>query len=743
MKQGFLETVVFIILMMSLPWSIGFAQEETAPLNVPRINSEPEIDGNLEEPYWRNALKLELKYEVNPAENIEAPVRTEVYLAYNKTHLFIAFRALDPRPDEIRANFLDRDSLFQDDWLGVILDTFNDEKRSLNFFCNPLGMQADLVEFDNMSGSDIGWDALWDSAGKLHSWGYAVEMAIPFSQLEFQEKDGEQIWGFDAIRSYPRAVRHHLGLFPRERNNACYLCQAVKLKGFAGIEKGKKIEINPTLTTIYSQHRPDFPNGDLEKKNSNNDLGLTGSWGITNNINMAATLNPDYSQIEADAAQIDVNRNTALYFQEKRLFFLKESDFFRTRLNLVYTRAMVNPNWGTKISGKEGSHTFAGYFVEDDFTNLLIPGTTYSRSTSLAEKNTSSIVRYKKDFGSRNTIGVLFTGRESDNYHNRVLSLDGKFWLSEKDSIQIQHAASFTQYPGEISGSFAQENDDFNGQATDIFYTHSGRNINAWGKYQSIDNSFRSDLGYIPLVNQKNYMGAIAYQFIPDERTWWSSAFIRPSYTYHENQQGEKLLDYVQVEASINLTKQTSISIATFSGEQFYGGKYFDNNYFDLNISSTPNGSFSVGTYLRYGDQIDYNHARPGSRLTINPYFDIRVNKSLFFRGGLTWERMSVDEGELYNAGFIDMVAYYQFDARSYLKVHLKHMRQQFDPQLYAFNQDPENKDLYLQLMYSYKINPRSVLYLGYIENQMGNDLIPLTTKDRTVFLKLGYSWQL
>ena len=694
-KMMFTALIILTVCNICLLW----ADEETIPMNVPKINARPTIDGNIKDPFWEHALSIDIKYEVGPGENIEAPVKTEVLLAYNSTHLFIAFKAHDPNPRQILANYNDRDNIFRDDWLGVILDTFNDNKRSFDFFCNPLGIQAEMIEFDNLGGSDIGWDALWESAGKIHDWGYGVEMAIPFSSLEFQENDGEQIWGFDAVRSYPRSIRHHLGAFPRRRDNACYLCQAIKLKGFSGIKKGNKIEINPTLTSIYSQHRPDFPSGEMVKKNSNNDLGITASWGITNNINTVATINPDYSQIEADATQIDVNRNTALYFQEKRLFFLKESDFFRTRLNLVYTRAMVNPNWGTKISGKEGSHTFAGYIVEDDFTSLLIPGTTFSRSASLTSKNTSSILRYKKDFGSRNTLGVLYTGRENNDYHNRVLALDGRYWFSDIDSIRVQHARSDTLYPDEIAQQFQQHSNNFSGSASDIIYSHNGRNLKIWGMYQAYDQDFRSDLGYVPLVNRRMAMASAGYQFIPDNRSWWTSAFVRGSYVYQENSQGEKLRDYFQTESILNLPRQTDINLTTFSGEEFYGGSYFDNNYLELNISSSPTGNIFLGNYIRYGDQIDYGHVRPGSRLVINPYFDIRINRNLFFKGGLTWERQDVDAGELYNAGFIDLVAYYNFNSRSFIKIHLKHLRQEHNLNNYSYAREKEHKDFYLQLM--------------------------------------------
>ena len=113
---------------------------------VPSTSEKIKTDGLLKEQFWQQALKIELPYEVNPGDNIPAPVKTEVYLINTENHLYIGFKAYDPQPEKIRAHFDDRDNAFSDDWIGVILDTYNDERRSFDFICNPYGIQHDAIE---------------------------------------------------------------------------------------------------------------------------------------------------------------------------------------------------------------------------------------------------------------------------------------------------------------------------------------------------------------------------------------------------------------------------------------------------------------------------------------------------------------------------------------------------------------------------------------------------------------------
>jgi hypothetical protein len=192
---------------------------EQSPHHVPRTGGTITVDGALDEAAWASAWSYELGFEVTPGENIPAIVRTEVLLTHTDTHLYVGFRAFDPEPSAISAHLSDRDNIGNDDWVGVVLDTFNDERRDYLLLVNPLGVQLDQIETWPDGGTV--WDGIWDSAARITDWGWSVEMEIPFSTLRFQRSEGPQVWGFDAIRGYPRNIFRQFGAFARDRGNNC------------------------------------------------------------------------------------------------------------------------------------------------------------------------------------------------------------------------------------------------------------------------------------------------------------------------------------------------------------------------------------------------------------------------------------------------------------------------------------------------------------------------------------------
>jgi hypothetical protein len=207
-----------------------------------------------------------------------------------------------------------------------------------------------------------------------------------------------------------------MGLFPRDRSNNCYMCQALKIKGFEGASPGRNIEINPTLIGARTDHRPDFPGGDFEKRDQDAEAGLTARWGMTPNLTLSLTANPDFSQVEADAMQLDINQPFALFFPERRPFFTEGTDFFGALKNIIYTRTIRDPSWGIKLTGKEGNHTIGAYALRDGVTNFIFPGSQGSSSASLDRSNMSSVFRYKLDLGSRYTVGLIATDREGKGF---------------------------------------------------------------------------------------------------------------------------------------------------------------------------------------------------------------------------------------------------------------------------------------------------------------------------------------
>lgn len=709
------------------------------PYSVPRINSGIEIDAALDEKAWEKALLLELRYEVRPGENVPPPVRTEVLLVNDLQNLYAAFRCYDPNPSEIRAHLRDRDTMGGDDFIALVLDTFNDQRRSFLFIVTAAGIQLDAIE--TLDSDDFGWDTIWDCASRITDCGYTVELAIPFSSLRFQRKDGPQIWGFDAVRSYPREHAYHLGLFPRDRSNNCYLCQAVKIKGFEGANPGRNIEINPTLVAARTDDRPDFPRGTLEKRDQNMELGATIRWGITPNLTFNFAGNPDFSQVEADALQLDINQPFALFYPERRPFFTEGADFFRTLESIVYTRTVRNPSWGFKLTGKEGANTIGSFIARDDITNLIFPGSQGSRSTSMNIGNTSSVFRYKRDFGSRYSAGFMVTDREGENYYNRVFGFDLDFRFTPTDQIQLLILGSSTKYPDDVAGEFDQPSGSFNDRLISFEYDHYSRTWSWWADYEDVGSKFRADLGYFPRVGYRNAEGGVFYTWNAKPGSWWARFQLGSEFNYFEEPDGMLLNRQASLWFSYSGTMQSALYLRGWRTREAYNNAQFDLTYFLVQGGLWPTSNLQLNVLSQFGDQIDYANTRLGMRFRINPSLTYNVGKHLRLSFDHTFERMSVQDDHLYTANISGLVAVYQLNVRTFFRAIIQHVHYDYNAGNYTFEIDPEFERLLTQLLFSYKINPRIVLFIGYSDNYFGGQDFGLIQSDRTFFVKMGYAW--
>jgi hypothetical protein len=709
------------------------------PYTVPRTESEIKVDAVLNEAAWESALLLELKYEVRPGENVPPPVRTEVLLTYNKGNLYAAFRCYDPDPSSIRAHLRDRDTLGGDDWIALIFDTFNDNRRSFDFIVTAMGVQFDQIEAQ--TGEDPGWDTIWNCASKITDWGYAVEIAIPFSSLRFQRKDGPQVWGFDAVRRYPREHAYHIGLFPRDRSNNCYMCQALKIKGFEGASPGRNIEINPTFIGARTDDRPDFPQGDLEKRDQDAEVGLTARWGMTPNLTLNLTANPDFSQVEADAMQLDINQPFALFYPERRPFFTEGTDFFRALENMIYTRTIRDPFWGIKLTGKEGDHTIGAYSLRDGVTNFIFPGSQGSDSTSWDESNISSVFRYKLDLGRRYTVGLIATDREGKDYFNRVYGFDLDFRLTPANQIQLLIMGSSTKYPDDVASDNDQPSGTFNDRLISFEYDHYTRTWGWWADYEDAGPEFRADLGYFPRVGYRNVEGGVLYNWNPSPDSWWSSFRAGSEFNYFEDYNGELLNKTASLWFQYGGPMQSSLYIRGWLSRQGYNLKQFDLIVFSVEGGFWPASNLQLYISTVFGDQIDYANTRSGKRMRISPFLNYDFGKHLRFSLNHTYERMTVLNARLYTANISQGTAVYQFNVRTFFRAVLQYVDYDYNSSNYTFEIDPEYKQFFTQLLFSYKINARTVLFLGYSDNYFGSLDYRLTQSDRTFFVKLGYAW--
>jgi len=752
LKPVFITALVVLGLGFSnYCWGLGLTQEgkksSRRQYQVPEIDTKIKIDGSLEDDAWKKALKLEIKYEIYPGENIDAPVRTEAYICYSQTHFYVGFNAHDPNPSAIRARYTDRDKIWSDDRVGIILDPFNEHNRRFTFFCNPLGIQAEIIE--NLANEVILWDAIWSSAGRITDTGYIVEMAIPFSSLRFPRKkdDREQVWGFDVMRAYPRNVGHYMGHFPRDRSNFCYMCQADQIKGLKGVKPGRNIELNPTLTAVLTQEREAFPDGKFKKKDSDVEPGITARWNITPNMIFGATVNPDFSNIEADAAQLDINTQFAIYYPEKRPFFLEGANIFKAifgdRLPVVYTRTLADPNWGVKLTGKTKGNDIGIYTVQDKITNLLFPGAQQSTTTLLNMKTMGTVLRYRRDLGTTSSVGLFLTDREGEDYYNRLVGGDAHIQLTKSDEVQMQFFASQTQYPGQVATAFQQPSGKFEGSAVDVYYRHLSRNVNFNGGYLEVSPDFRADLGFITQTGYRLLTAAFDYSFIHNPGHWYHLIQIGPSFEYQTDKDDNLLYKAVKLFTTYNGPLETELTLTGALGKQSFMGQLFDTNQLLVSLSMIPVGDFELAFEGTFGDDIDYNNVRQGSHVLLNTTCAYTYGRHLSLLLSHKYERFNVDVGRLYTANISYFRFLYHFNNRAFFRAILQYIHYNYNTGNYLFTTDPKYERLFSQLLFSYKLNARTVVFLGYSDDYYGYQGIPLTQNNRTFFLKIGYALEI
>jgi hypothetical protein len=744
--------LVYPVLWASESENKGLIQGEGSgtkedPYIIPRVESAIKVDGNLEDKEWEQALKLNMPYETWPGENTPASVRTECYLAYDRSNFYIGFRAFDPEPSKLRAYYYERDNIFSDDFVAVFLDTFNDERRAYGFRSNPYGVQWDDIRIrtsvSTAVATPLAFDAIYNSKGQVYDWGYAVEMSIPFNQLRFQRGKEAQVWGFNARRVYSRNMLYLLDLMRIDRSNGCQMCQYVKIKGFAGASPGRNIELVPTLTFTRTDERSDFPEGDFEKRNQDVEPGLTARWGITPNTTFSAAVNPDFSQVEADTLQLDINEPFALYYDELRPFFYEGAEFFNTYLNAVYTRTMRDPSWGLKFTGKARGNTFGVYVVRDDITNLIFPGSYGSSSTSLDMANTSAVFRYKRDFGSNYTVGLLATNREGDDYFNRMAGIDTELRFSKKDRVQVQFLGSSTQYPYEVARDYSQEEDEFGGSAFAFNYTHDSRNWDLLFEYKNLTGGFRSDLGFITQVNYQIGSASTFYTWYGSRKNWFRELTLGGKYSYTADQDGNLLYSGGYTQLSYKGPSQTDAALYLLKYRESYLFKDFDEFSVTFVGGIKPSARVEFSLTGIVGDRIDYANVRLGNRVLLAPEIVFKPGRRLRLTLSHTYERLSADSDRVFTANASEIRGIYHLNVRAFFRAILQYIDYDYNAENYTFPINPRRKNLATQLLFSYRVNPRTLFFLGYSDTYLGNQNFPLTQRSRTFFAKLSYAWSL
>jgi Domain of unknown function (DUF5916) len=423
--------VLALLLLLQDPVAV-VAGKGSPTAEIPRLEASIHIDGTLDESVWSQATRLTGFWQYQPVDGRPAEEQTEVLVWYAPDAIYFGVIAHDRNPAAIRATVADRDNIDNDDYIVLDLDTFHDRRRAFFFAVNPLGAQSDGVRSEGAGqvsslvpgGTDKNPDFTWESKGQLTGQGYQVEIRIPFKSLRFPGS-GAQSWGFNVTRVVQRTGYTDTWTDVR-RANASFLGQEGALGGLHDLKRGVAVEAQPFVTATADGSR-DAETGRFTREDVNPDAGLNLRLGFTSYA-LDATFNPDFSQVESDQGQVTVNERFALFFPEKRPFFLEGIELFGAPQTLVYTRRIVNPKAGAKLTGK--------------FGQLGVAHLTAMDQTDDADA-WFNITRLRRDLGRNSIAGLIFTNRDQSEAHNRVLAGDFRYVWSLYYA-QFQYGASWT-----------------------------------------------------------------------------------------------------------------------------------------------------------------------------------------------------------------------------------------------------------------------------------------------------------
>jgi Domain of unknown function (DUF5916) len=726
------------------------AAEAASPeIRIERAAGPIVIDGDLSDPGWRGATRVETFFETNPADNVPASVKTVAHLAYDDRYFYAAFEFFDPDPASIRAPLGVRDYVpSSTDYGGVILDSKHDGKTGVLLLANPRNVQYDAIADDVTGNEDSSYDVYWDSATRINAQGWVLEMRVPFSSLRYTAAD-PQTWGILLYRNRPRSFRVQMFSAKLPRGSNCLICHANPLTGLSGLPKGGHLVAAP-----YASGKDErLPRGGagtatpLGPARARPDGGLDAKWTPNADNAIDATLNPDFSQVESDVAQISTNQRFALFYPEKRPFFLEGLQLYSTPIQAVYTRSITSPRWGGRATGEIGGTSYTVLATEDRGGGSVIePG---PLSSSLIEQDFGSRVaigRARYEIG-RSFASLLATDREdAGGGHNRVFGPDFQWRPDDANVVTGQLLLSDTRNPNRPDLTPAWTGQRFFSHALDLVWNRSTRTWDDNLEVKDFGNGFRADDGFVPQVGMRELRGATGYSFYPEHAL---ANRVRPFLfgDYVTDQNGAPLLRRFQPGVSMNGAWNSYAELDWNEDRVRAGSRLFDRRQLLYNLNLTPVNWLSLSLSGFLGQEIDFDNVRPGrggslvSQLTLRPTDHLAVD----LYGTYVWLNVTVDghDGRLFTADVARIRAVYCFDARTFLRLVAQDVRVDRRPSFYLSTVPPRDEARSLSALFGYRLNWQTVLYVGYDDERAildaGGRLLPAS---RTLFFKASYAFQ-
>lgn len=720
-------------------------------------NADIKIDGDLNEPVWNKLKRYGNFSEVSPGDNTKPEVETEVMMFYDDDNLYFGYICYDNDMTKIHKTFCERDKMFSDDFCGFFLDTYNEGRQAYELFVNPYGIQGDLM-WNTPGNEDETFDMIWHSASKTYKDRWAVEIVIPFKSIRFPDNEIQK-WQIHFLRIRPRENRNQYSLIPISRDDPSLFTKAIKLDGVKDIKGGKNIEVLPYAISTQSGVINDNSNANSEFINDEvkGNFGFNIKYGITSNITSDFAYNPDFSQVESDAGIISANNTFAFAYNEKRPFFLEGANIFSSPLFVVYTRAINNPQYAFKLTGKVGKTEFGYLTAYDKQSPFIIPFAEYSDFLLTDRKSLSNIFRVKQTLKDDSYLGFILTDRQVNkggnqfldvDGYNRAFGIDGKIRFLDNYSVDFQFMKyvtkeiNYSKYdnPNTFDNgkhTSALDGEYFTGSQNYAILNRSARNWNFNLSYRDVSPESRRDNGYLGSNDFRELATWQGYLFYPDSKLFLR---IQPQlYTYvRHNFDGRLREIFARPEIWVQLANQINLDIgfAAVNNEKF-GGVYHEGvrrGYVNFNVNSfkefTLGGFFEIGKYIIRSDAPSV-----GNGMTLSLWSTFKPISSVVMQNSYDYFELSKSyRGEKLYAGYIlRNTTSYNFTKDITIRL------------ISEFNSF--SGGFYFNPLASYKPNPFTIFYFGFTnhyENLDVPDGVPkYALTDRQFFLKMQYLFRM
>ncbi len=712
-----------------------------------RTDTPPDIDGRLDDLAWRTAATITEFTQQAPLEGAPATEDTEVYIAYDSDHVYFGFYLHYTDPSIMRANRVDRDTAWADDLITIYIDTFLDQQRAYDFDLNAYNVQGDGIvnAGGGMRGSPIpfadrSWDALFHSAASIVADGYIAEMAIPLKSLRYPQRGpGEpHRWGFQIVREIKGKNEENAVWAPMSRDVAGFHRQMGLMEGMTDFSTSRNLEFLPTFTGI-DFGRLDRSTGGWSDLGMNPEAGLNVKYGVTSNLTADFTLNPDFSQIESDQPQIEVNQRFPLFFSELRPFFVEGAEIFDLPgpVTFVHTRTIVDPTWGAKLTGKAGRFTIGLLSAEDE-----APGNVGDADDPLFGETAQNFIgRVKYDVYSESHVGAIFTDRSFMDSSSRLGGVDGSFRLSRTMSTNFRLIESRHR---DLEGV------DRSGHIYDASIRSSGRNLRWFAAAYELTPDFRTDVGFARRVDQRRVITNMGWR-------WWPESWLinwGPQLSYGRNWNFDRVLEdeNTGLGLSFDFARSIRFSADVQQDMERFGGIDFRKNVVSVNGGVSSSRAFSVNASYRRGDEVFYDWDNPwlGHGDTARLNVTVRPLARLSSQVGVNTSRLTDSR-----RGGAERV----FDVQIYRAQSVL----TFTDRLLMRNITEYNtfdKDLDFNVLFTYRVNAGTVFYIGYDDHYRQADRLygdpdgdgfderlfftsDLRRTNRAIFTKIRYLFRL